>query len=549
MAIAHARPGSVGFVGACWSNAEMEVLHGHPQPHPDLPGRGAQSQRAALSPELGTQPHGTGSLSRAEAGEPLSAAQRERYARHLTLPEIGEAGQLRLLASRVLVVGAGGLGSPVLAYLVAAGVGHVSVVDDDVVSASNLQRQVLFDLAEVGESKVQCAVRRLSGLNPDVQVIGHARRLDADCIDEFVAGQHLVLDGSDNFSTRYLVADACVRAGVPEVFGSVLGFDGQVSVFWPGRGPSYRDVFAEPPLPDRVPSCSEAGVLGAVCGLVGSTMAAEALKILAGLEPGPLGRMLVLDALTMSWRSVPFRSAVADESVPAGQPETAVPARSAGLAGPSAPVIGSASRNVTDEFVDPRDLNDVLKAGAQLLDVRTAAEARQISIPGSVHIELDELLVAVSSGTAVNLSPELPIVVYCHSGSRSRRAAAALRAAGYGDVRELSGGVSAWSALVGGAGGLDDYAEAVLEVVESIPAGKVLTYGDVAELVGRGGPRGVGGVMSRYGSSVAWWRVLRAGGLPPQGHQEQALAAYRAEGTPLRGERVWLSQARWDGRP
>ncbi|NKY08002.1 adenylyltransferase/sulfurtransferase MoeZ [Cellulomonas hominis] len=230
------------------------------------------------------------------------------------MPEVGEVGQRRLRNARVLVVGAGGLGSPVLLYLAAAGVGTIGVVDDDVVDASNLQRQVVHGDADVGRAKVTSAAETVRAVNPLVEVVEHRVRLTAATVADVVAGYDVVVDGTDNFPTRYLVNDACVLAGVPLVWGAVLRFDAQVSVFWaaPPAGSGYpavqyRDVFPEPPAPGTVPSCAEAGVLGVVCGAVGSMMAAEVVKLVTGLGDPLLGRMLVLDALGGRWRELPVR--------------------------------------------------------------------------------------------------------------------------------------------------------------------------------------------------------------------------------------------------
>lgn len=231
----------------------------------------------------------------------LSAGERERYSRHLAIPEVGEAGQLKLKDSRVLLVGAGGLGSPAALYLAAAGVGTLGIVDDDVVDRSNLQRQILHTDGRTGTSKVDSARAALTGLNPAVRVIGHPVRLLRDNVEEIFAGYDLVLDGCDNFPTRYLVNDACVKLGLPNVHGSIYRFEGQVSVFWPayegGRGPCYRCLFPEPPPPELAPSCADAGVLGILPGVVGTLEAVEAVKILLGIGRPLVGRLVLYDAL------------------------------------------------------------------------------------------------------------------------------------------------------------------------------------------------------------------------------------------------------------
>ncbi len=248
-----------------------------------------------------------------EPGPELDLDQIARWSRHLLVPELGEIGQRRLRAARVCVVGAGGLGSPVLLYLAAAGVGRIGVVDSDVVELSNLQRQVLHGSDDLGTPKTASAAGRLRSLDPGVEVVEHRVRLEPGNVD-LLADYDLVVDGTDNFETRYLVNDACVRLGLPEVWGSVLRFDAQVSVFW-GRPPlgvpavHLRDLFPEPPAPGEVPSCAEAGVLGALCGQVGALMAIEAIKLITGVGRPLLGRVLVGHALTATWTEIPLRGA------------------------------------------------------------------------------------------------------------------------------------------------------------------------------------------------------------------------------------------------
>jgi molybdopterin/thiamine biosynthesis adenylyltransferase/molybdopterin converting factor small subunit len=243
-----------------------------------------------------------------EVPQRLDRDGRERYSRHLLMPEVGEAGQLRLLGSKVLMVGAGGLGSPAAFYLAAAGVGTLGIVDHDVVDRSNLQRQILHTDARVGVSKVASARQTLEALNPSVKVAGHEARLDSRNVEDILAGYDLVVDGSDNFATRYLVNDACVKLGLPNVHGSVYRFEGQVTVFWPGdprgRGPCYRCLYPEPPPPEFAPSCAEAGVLGVLPGVVGLLQAVEAVKLLLGLGDPLVGRLLYYDALRAEFRAL-----------------------------------------------------------------------------------------------------------------------------------------------------------------------------------------------------------------------------------------------------
>ena len=359
-----------------------------------------------------------------EPGPELTAAERDRYARHLLLPGFGSDAQRRLRAARVAVVGAGGLGSPVLAYLAAAGVGELVVIDDDVVETSNLQRQVLHGVASLDRPKVDSAAEAVARIDPSVRVVRHRERLTDATADRLLAGADLVVDGADNFATRYAVADACTRLGVPEVFGSVLRFDAQVGVFWAGRGATYRDVFPAPPPAGSVASCAEAGVLGALCGVVGSVMAVEAVKLLAGVGEPLVGRLLVLDALAMTWRTVRVR---------AGDP--------------AAPVVAVAPEPEplpADAVVTAPQLARLLAQDAVLLvDLRTDAEREVAVLPGAVPVPLDDVL----AGTA-DLPADRRVVLHCRSGARSERAVRALRASGHPDAAHLDGGLLAWAALV-----------------------------------------------------------------------------------------------------
>ncbi|MEP6797033.1 MAG: molybdopterin-synthase adenylyltransferase MoeB, partial [Lapillicoccus sp.] len=238
---------------------------------------------------------------------PLSRAEVARYSRHILLPDVGMAGQERLAGARVLVVGAGGLGSPALLYLAAAGVGTLGIVDADVVETSNLQRQVVHSDADVGRLKTESAAETVAAVNPHVTVVRHDVRLDSGNALEVLRGYDIVLDGTDNFPTRYLVGDACALLGIPHVWGSIYRFDGQVSVWWAGHGPCYRCVFPQPPPPGAVPSCAEGGVLGVLCAAIGSVQATEAVKLILGIGEPLLGRLLVHDALRMTWDTLPVR--------------------------------------------------------------------------------------------------------------------------------------------------------------------------------------------------------------------------------------------------
>jgi adenylyltransferase/sulfurtransferase len=353
-----------------------------------------------------------------DPGPELTDEQRSRYSRHLLLPEIGEAGQRRLLAARVLVVGAGGLGSPALLYLAAAGIGTIGVVDDDVVDTSNLQRQIAHGTPDVGRPKVDSAAEAVLRLNPTVTVRKHHERLTAANALELVQQYDLVLDGSDTFATRYLVNDACSLAGVPWVWGAVLRFDGHVSVFHAGHGPTYRDLFPTAPPPGTVPSCGEAGVLGGVCAAVASTMVTEAVKLVTGAGRPLLGRLLVHDALAMTWREVPLR------------PD---PRR--------APVTGLDTLPV----VDARQLVAAVAEGSapQIVDVREPDEHADSAIPGSVLVPLGEVLVDPG------VLPRGPLVLHCERGTRSAQALSAVLATGRTDVVHLEGGIAAWRAAGG----------------------------------------------------------------------------------------------------
>ncbi|MFC4554579.1 molybdopterin-synthase adenylyltransferase MoeB [Georgenia faecalis] len=373
-----------------------------------------------------------------ESGPPLRRDQVERYSRHLLLDALGEVGQRRLLAARVLVVGAGGLGSPALLYLAAAGVGRLGIVDDDDVDASNLQRQVIHGAADVGRAKVDSAADRLAALNPDVEVVRHRVRLAAGNAAAIVAGYDLVLDGTDNFATRYLVDDTCAALGVPLVWGSILRFDAQVSVFWSrpsgGAAPvTLRDLFPAPPPPGTTPSCAQAGVLGALCGQVGALMATEAVKLLTGTGEPLLGRVAVLDALAARWSEVPLR--------PGGRRRERTdeaPAEPAAV--PTLSATALAARLAARE----RGADAVV-----LLDVREAAERTIAVIPGAVHVPLAAVLadpagVARELDAAPDNGTAADVVVHCRSGERSTLAARALAAAGV-PALSLSGGILAWA--------------------------------------------------------------------------------------------------------
>ncbi len=373
----------------------------------------------------------------------MSTDEVERYARHVLIPDVGMEGQRRLKNARVLVVGAGGLGSPALMYLAAAGVGTIGVVDNDVVDLSNLQRQVVHGVADVGRPKSLSAAETLASINPLVRVVRHDIRIDSTNALEIIGGYDLVLDGTDNFPTRYLLNDACVLLGKPDVWGSIYRFDGQASVWWARHGPCYRCVFPEPPPPGMVPSCAEGGVLGVLCAAIGSIQAAEAVKLIVGIGDPLIGRLMVHDALRQSWDALTVRRdpgcAVCGESPTVtelvdyqdfcGMPGGSVPA----AAGAAVPLISA--RELADLLTDVSE-----SAGVLLVDVRGRDERTIAGIPGAQAIHLDEF----RSGAAVTqISSHRPVVVFCKSGRRSEEASQILIDAGHRDVRNLDGGVLA----------------------------------------------------------------------------------------------------------
>jgi adenylyltransferase/sulfurtransferase len=379
-----------------------------------------------------------------EASSSLSAQEIERYARHVLIPDVGMQGQRRLKNARVLVVGAGGLGSPALMYLAAAGVGTIGVADADVVEVSNLQRQVVHGVGDVGRLKTESAAQRLASVNPLVRVVRHDDRIDSTNALEIIAGYDLVLDGTDNFPTRYLLNDACVLLGKPDVWGSIYRFDGQASIWWAQHGPCYRCVFPEPPPPGLVPSCAEGGVLGVLCAAIGSIQAAEAVKLIVGIGDPLLGRLMVHDALRQSWDVLavhknpdcavcgehPTVTALVDYQDFCGMPGGSAPADEGG----AVPQISA--RRLADLLSDDGPSPSVV-----LVDVRGSEERMIAGIAGARAIHLDEF----RSGAAVSQIPfDRPVVIHCRSGVRSQEASRILIEAGHPDVRSLEGGVLAW---------------------------------------------------------------------------------------------------------
>jgi len=358
----------------------------------------------------------------------LTRDEYRRYGRHIALAEIGEDGQRRLKGASVLVVGAGGLGSPAALYLVAAGVGRVTLCDFDVVDASNLQRQILFGASDVGRAKTDAAADRLRALNPHVALATVNDRVGTANAQALVDAHDVVVDGSDNFTTRYLVSDACVLAKKPYVYGSIFRFEGQASVFHAPPGPCYRCLFPEPPPDGLVPNCAQAGVLGALAGLVGSIQAAEAVKLILGAGSTLLGRLLLVDLLGATFREVKLRR---DPACPAcGERPTITHAVEAAAPGCAA-----------TPSVEARALAERLASGdvPALVDVREAWEFETFSLPGARNVPLGDVLAA-----APTLPRDRDVVVYCSVGPRGERAAELLRGAGVDRVVNLRGGLARW---------------------------------------------------------------------------------------------------------
>ncbi|MFN7964986.1 MAG: molybdopterin-synthase adenylyltransferase MoeB [Acidobacteriota bacterium] len=364
----------------------------------------------------------------------LSAEERRRYQRHLILPEFGEEGQLRLKRAAVLLVGAGGLGSPAGLYLTAAGVGRVGLIDSDIVDASNLQRQVLFGDADVGRLKVEAARDRLAGLNRDVQIETHATRFSAANAADLLSRFDLVLDGTDNFASRYLIGDACALHSIPLVQGSLFRFHGQVALFHPPQGPCHRCLFPEPPDPSTAPDCAEAGVLGVIPGLIGTLMAAEAIKHLAGLGASLLGRLLRFDALTMRCTEL---SVPRDPHCPLCSAHRTITTLQETTATCSPETLGAGSAgDITPHQLAAR----LFEADPPfLLDVRETWEWDLGHLDGATLIPIGDLPERLEE-----LPRDREIVVYCKVGARSDWAANFLRARGFSNIRNLEGGIMAW---------------------------------------------------------------------------------------------------------
>lgn len=363
----------------------------------------------------------------------LSNAEARRYARQITLPEIGAAGQQRLRAARVLVIGAGGLGSPAAMYLTAAGVGTVGLVDFDVVDDSNLHRQLLHGTRDIGRAKVESGRERLEDINPHVRIETFNEPLTSANAMRVVSGFDIVVDGSDNFPTRYLVNDACLFSGVPYVYGSVERFEGQVAVFGVPDGPCYRCLFREPPPPGLIKTCAEAGVFGVLPGLVGTLQATEVIKMLTGVGDTLAGQLLLIDVRRMRFRTIEVRK---DPECPVCGTRTQTTLIDyQAFCGLEAP---TSSGELTVD-VEPRALAQQIASGSAplLVDIREPWETAIAQLPGA-------MLLPMSSLTPGQIPRDREVILYCHSGARSGRVVEALRAQGYNRLRNLRGGIEAW---------------------------------------------------------------------------------------------------------
>ena len=372
----------------------------------------------------------------------LSMDEVRRYSRHLIIPDVGMDGQKRLKNARVLCVGAGGLGSPALMYLAAAGVGTLGIIDFDVVDESNLQRQIIHGHSDVGRSKAESARESVTEINPFVQVNLHTERLDSSNAMELFAQYDLIVDGTDNFATRYLVNDACVLLGKPYVWGSIYRFDGQASVFWAEHGPCYRCLYPDPPPPGMVPSCAEGGVLGVLCASIGSIQVTEAIKLITGVGDSLLGRLMVFDAREMDYRQVTIRK---DPNCAACGDTPAVTELIdyelfCGVTSDSA---ADAVQDFTISVHDLKAMLDERAAGSRdfvLVDVREPVEWSIVAIDGSEFIPKGEFL----TGEAFEKLPQdKQVVLYCRSGGRSAEALVAAQGAGF-DAIHVGGGIIAW---------------------------------------------------------------------------------------------------------
>ena len=373
-------------------------------------------------------------------GPELTVDEVRRYSRHLIIPDVGMSGQRRLMNAKVLCVGAGGLGSPALMYLAAAGVGTLGIVEFDTVDESNLQRQIIHGQSNIGKSKALSAKEAISEINPYVNVVLHETRLDVDNVMEIFAQYDLIVDGTDNFATRYLVNDAAVLLKKPYVWGSIYRFDGQASVFWAEHGPCYRCLYPEPPPPGMVPSCAEGGVLGVLCASIGSIQTTEAIKLIAGIGEPLIGELIVYDALEMEYRKVKIRK---DPACPICSDKPSQTALLPDYESFCGMLSDGATEAAAGSTIAVTELKAKMDSGEKfmLIDVREPGEFEIVRIPGSVLIPKQEFL----NGSALEKLPQdVPIILHCKSGVRSAECLAVLKQAGFADATHVSGGVVAW---------------------------------------------------------------------------------------------------------
>ena len=374
-----------------------------------------------------------------EPAAQLTVDEVRRYSRHLIIPDVAMDGQKRLKNAKVLCVGAGGLGSPSLMYLAAAGVGTLGIVEFDTVDESNLQRQIIHGQSDIGRSKAQSARDSVLEINPYVNVILHEERLDSENVMELFSQYDLIVDGTDNFATRYLVNDACVLLNKPYVWGSIYRFDGQASVFWSEYGPCYRCLYPEPPPPGMVPSCAEGGVLGVLCGSIGAIQVTEAIKLLTGIGEPLVGRLMIYDALEMSYRTVKVRK----------DPECAVCGKNPTVTelidyeAFCGAVSEEAIEAAKDSTIMPRTLKEWIDKGENIaiIDVREPAEYEIVSIDGATLIPKGEFLLGEA---LAKLPQDKRIVLHCKSGMRSAECLAIVKSAGFADAVHVGGGVIGW---------------------------------------------------------------------------------------------------------
>ena len=374
-------------------------------------------------------------------GPALTVDEVRRYSRHLIIPDVAMAGQQRLMNSRVLCVGAGGLGSPALMYLAAAGVGTLGIVEFDTVDESNLQRQIIHGQSDIGKSKAKSAQEKIAEINPNVKVVLHETRLDNYNVMEIFGQYDIIVDGTDNFATRYLVNDACVLLKKPYVWGSIYRFDGQASVFWAEYGPCYRCLYPEPPPPGMVPSCAEGGVLGVLCATIGSIQTTEAIKAVTGIGEPLIGSLMVYDALEMSFRKIRVRKDPLCPICSDNPTQTALLPDYEAFCGTLSDAAQEASTGSTITVQELKSKIDN-KSDYYLIDVREPSEYEIVSIPTSHLIPKQGF---IDGSVLASLPQDKPIILHCKSGVRSAECLAILKSAGFTDASHVSGGVLAWA--------------------------------------------------------------------------------------------------------